>query len=306
MRRYTALFAISGMILLAACSSMQGRSFAPVAELAPASVTYDGDAQGVQDQTIAIESVQTRIVLKNASLTLVVDDAQASLQSITQLAETMGGWVVTSNTSKTTTNAGIEVAYGSITIRVPAETLNDVLNQIKTGAISVDQENVTGQDVTQEYIDLTSQLGNLNAAEVQLQSIMEAARNTDDVLTIYNELVRIRGEIETTQGRIRYYEESAAYSSVSVSLTPQALETTIQIAGWSPGRTAENALASLINILRLAADLLITVAILVIPLLLIFGIPVWLLYRTMKRRGIITVRPAHNQAQPAANPPLDE
>jgi hypothetical protein len=305
MRHYTTLlFAIIAIILLVACSSMQGRLIAPEADLAPMSIVNegvlatDGDAQ-IQDQAIALEQVQTRIVLKNASLTLVVDDAQASLQSITQLAETVGGWVVTSNTSKTTTRAGVEVAQGSITIRVPSDNLNDVLNQIKAGAISVDQENVTGQDVTQDYIDLTSQLGNLNAAEVQLQSIMEDARNTDDVLAIYNELVRVRGEIETTKGRIRYYEESAAYSSISVILTPQALETPIQIAGWSPGRTAENALASLINILRWAADLLITVAILVIPLLLIFGIPIWLIYQTLKRRGIIAMRPA-------ANPPPDE
>jgi hypothetical protein len=308
MSRYTALlFAIVGIILLAACG-MRGQESAPLApevELAYALIPNDGDAQ-VQDQTLALQPAETRIVLKNASLTLVVDDAQASLQSITQLAETVGGWVVTSNTSKTTTRAGVEVAQGAITIRVPADNLNDVLSQIKAGAISVDQENVTGQDVTQDYIDLTSQLGNLNAAEAQLQSIMEDANRTEDVLAVYNDLVRIRGEIETTQGRIRYYEESAAYSSISVILTPQALETTIQIAGWSPGRTAENALASLINILRWSADLLITVAILVIPLLLIFGIPVWLIYRTLKRRGIIVMRPAHNQAQPAANPPLDE
>lgn len=303
MRRCTALFAIVGMILLAACGVMGQPPAAREVVLAPIPPDTDGAANDgellYQDQTVAIEPVQNRIVLKNASLTLIVDDAQASLQTITQLAETVGGWVVTSNTSKTTTRAGVEVTQGAITIRVPAASFNDAVNQIKAGVISVDQENVTGQDVTQDYVDLTSQLGNLNAAEAQLQSIMENARNTDDVLTIYNELVRVRGEIETTQGRIRYYEESAAFSSITASLIPEAIETPIQIAGWSPGRTAENALASLINILRFAADLLITVAILIVPLVLIFIVPAWLIYRTMKRRGIIPMRPA-------ANTPLDE
>jgi hypothetical protein len=287
--------------VLAACenSAVVSPQQQPPAPLNTANETIlDGDfstvSQGSQDQTAAIEPVQARIVLKNASLTLVVEDAAASLNQIAQLAESSGGWVVTSNTSKISTASGTEVTQGMITIRIPAEKLTTTLDQIKSGALSIESENVTGQDVTQDYVDLTSQLGNLKAAETQLQTIMDGARNTDDVLSIYNELVRVRGEIDTTLGRIRYYDESSAYSSITVNLIPQAIETPIQIAGWSPGRTAENALAALINVLHLAADLLITIAVLVLPLLLIFGVPGWLIYRTLARRGIIAVRTVPN------------
>ena len=300
MLRYLAVLGVFGVLALAACGTLADRQQQQPASLPSEAneTTVDGNFANTslesQDQTTAIEPVQARIVLKNASLTLVVDDAGIVLNQIAQLAEGSGGWVVTSNTSKIATSSGAEVTQGTITVRVPAEKLTDTLNQIKSSALSVESENVTGQDVTQDYVDLTSQLGNLKAAETQLQTIMDGARNTEDVLSIYNELVRVRGEIDTTQGRIRYYDESSAYSSISVNLIPQAIETPIQIAGWSPGRTAENALAALINVLRLAADLLITLAILVLPLVLIFGVPGWFIYRTLARRGIIAVKAAPN------------
>ncbi len=142
-----------------------------------------------------------------------------------QLAEAFGGWVVSSNINRVTTANREEAVRGSITIRVMAERLDEALSRIKSGALSVENEAVSGQDVTQQYVDLTSRLNNLEAAETQLQSIMEDARRTEDVLSVYNELVRIRGEIETIQGQIQYFSESAAFSSISVELVPEALET---------------------------------------------------------------------------------
>lgn len=226
---------------------------------------------------------QQRIILRSATLSIVVNDPASTLSSISGIADEMGGWVVNSNTSRVVMESGEEVQRGSITIRVPAERLDEALERIKSGAGSVKSENVTGQDVTQEYTDLTSQLVNLEAAEKQLRSIMEQAEKTEDVLSVYNELVRVRGEIETTRGRIQYYDQAAAFSSISVDVIPKAIESPIQIAGWSPGRTAEEAIAALISILRSLADVLIVLVIVGVPLALVVGIPAWFIYRVLRR-----------------------
>jgi hypothetical protein len=229
---------------------------------------------------------QERVILKTAILQLVVDAADVSLAQITAMAEEMGGWVVSSSTSLVRTADGQDVAQGSITIRVPSDQLDAALSQIKSGegVGTVEYESVTGQDVTQQYVDLNSRLTNLEAAETQLRQIMEDARRTEDVLNVYNQLVSLRGEIEIVRGQIQYYQESAAYSSITVTLTPKAIEAPIQIAGWSPGRTAESALAALINLLRLGADILITLIILGLPLVLVVSIPVWFVRRNLRRR----------------------
>lgn len=238
------------------------------------------------DGTLQTEmNAQERVILKTASLRIVVDAADSAMTQITNMAEAMGGWVVSSSTSMVRTADGQDVAQGSITIRVPAEKLNEALSQIKSGAGEIEYESVSGQDVTQQYVDLNSRLTNLEAAETQLRQIMEEARRTEDVLNVYNQLVSTRGEIERIRGQLQYFQEAAAYSSISIDVIPKAIEAPIQIAGWSPGRTVESALAALLNVLRFGADVLITVVVLGIPLVVIISLPLWLVRRAWRRRG---------------------
>lgn len=231
---------------------------------------------------------QDRLVIRNATLTLVVDDPGAKLDEISALAETYGGWVVSANAYRSGTGEESRVTSAAITVRVVADRLNEALDRIKTGVQSVEYENVTGQDVTQQYVDLNSSLVNLEAAEEQLQVIMDSARRTEDVLSVYNQLVNIRGQIEQIRGQMQYFEESAAYSSIQVSLTPTPITQPIEIAGWRPQETARNAFQAFINLLQGVADVGISVVVFGLPVLLLFGLPAWLIYRRYRR----THRPA--------------
>lgn len=253
----------------------------------------DANLTEMDTQNRAVQDLDQRIVIKNASLQIVANDVAAAINSITQLAETMGGWVISSSTSKTTRSVGDEVITGSIAIRVPADQLNTALTQIKAQAASVDSESVTGTDVTQEYTDLNSQVTNLQAAERQLQILLEAAQSTDSVLQIYNELVRVRGEIEIAQGRINYYNEASSYSSISVTLRPpNVAQAAVQVdTAWSPATTVSGAFNALVNILQGLANFLIIVVVLVIPVLLVIGIPLWLLYKLWQRFDWVNRRP---------------
>jgi hypothetical protein len=238
------------------------------------------DKQFTQDQTL----VDGRIVLKNAVLRLVVDDVDAKMAQISALAGEYGGWIVNAQVQRTGSGDDSQVAYAVISIRVDAARLDQALEVIKDGANQVENESVTGQDVTQDYVDLSSQLTNLQAAERQLQEIMERATKTEDVLHVYNELVRVRGEIEVTQGRLRYYEEASATSSIQVTLSPTPTVQPVEIGGWRPQETARNAFQALINVLQGAADVAISVAIFAVPLAIFVGIPAWWVLR--RRRAL--------------------
>ncbi|MCB9455330.1 MAG: DUF4349 domain-containing protein [Anaerolineaceae bacterium] len=230
---------------------------------------------------------QQRIILRNATLRLVVADAEDALNHIIAMTGEMGGWVVSSSTSLTQTAAGQDVVRGSAVVRVPAERLDTALAQIKSGAITVESEMITGQDVTRDYVDVNSQLTNLEAAEAQLLELMNAATESSGVLEIFNQLTVTRGEIERLRGQIQYYDEAAAFSSITVELIPQAVDAPVQIAGWNPGGTAGRALAALVDVLRFVADAVITLVILGVPLVLIFGLPSWFIYRRVKgRKGV--------------------
>jgi hypothetical protein len=255
------------------------------------SAPFDAPAEAdetVEDGIISGEQeARPRVVLRNASIRLIVEDSDASLETITAMTEEMNGWVVSSNAYQATTNLGEKVTQATMTIRVPAERLEEALQRLREGALSVSSESITGQDVTAEYVDLTSRVNNLKAAEEQLQEIMDSAQRTEDVVNVYNELVRVRGEIEMIQGRLNYFDEAAAFSSISIELVPDGIANParIEIATWSPGRTAETAVGSLLNFLRFLVDAVITLVIVGVPIALILGVPAWLIYRAVRRRS---------------------
>jgi hypothetical protein len=230
------------------------------------------------------QASQQRVVIKNANLRIIVDNPEETLNTVSRLADEMGGWVVTSKTYKNVLRSGKQVLEAAITIRVAADRFIDALERIKKSAISVDSSDISGQDVTQEYTDLNSQLTNLEAAEAQLRKIMDAAEKTEGVLSVYKELVNVRGQIESVKGRLQFYKESAAYSSIALTIVPNDQDTPLAVSGWNPGGTAKSAFEGLVSTLQSLANLLIYLVIGVLPLLLIVGIPGWLIFCFVRRR----------------------
>ena len=217
-------------------------------------------------------------MIKNATLSMAVDDPHKSMDNISRMAEAMGGFVVTADMYQQTLSNGVKVPQVYMSIRVPVERLAEALTTIKAETTQpIISENESSQDVTAEYTDLNSRLINLQAAEKQLQQIMDSAIKTEDVLSVYSQLVSVREQIELIKGQMKYYEQSAALSSISIQLIANAAVQPITIAGWQPGGVAKQALQSLINALQSLANFGIRLAILYVPLLLVIFVPIGLI-----------------------------
>ncbi len=226
-----------------------------------------------------------RLVIRNASLSVVVHDPAAQVEKISQLAISLGGFVVTSNVFETTfSDSGVTANQASITIRVPVDRLDEALKSIKADAIEVRSQTVTGEDVTQQYTDLQSRLTNLEAAEAQLREIMASATRTEDVMLVYNQLVQVRGEIEQVKGQMQYFEQSAKLSAISVDLIPDVAAQPLQIGNWKPQGTAKAAIEALVRALQFLGDAAIWAILCVLPVGLIFGVPLFFVVRAVARR----------------------
>ena len=235
------------------------------------------------EQGLRTQETQSRMVIKNASLSIVVEEPGITMDSITKLADDLGGFVVSSNFYQIQVDGGLEVPQANITIRVPAEKLDQALDVIKSGAGEILNETVSGQDVTQEYTDLGSRLRNLENAEDQLQEIMDQAWETEDVLTVYNRLVEVQEQIELIKGQMQYYEQSAALSAISVSIQANEAVQPLKIGGWQPVGVAKRAIQALINTLEVIANMLIWIGLYILPIVLILFFPVRWIWRWIKR-----------------------
>jgi len=283
------------IVTLTACGSPM-RSEAPAAPAMEMSGSFDGGfnqevferetvqadkALIVADSTTA-DSIQ-RMVIKNADLSVVVDDPLLKLDNIVALAEEMGGFVVDSNVWQNTLSGGARVPHVNVTIRIPAEHLDESLDRIKDGVSEIISENVSGQDVTSEYTDLESRLRNLEAAEAQLQQIMDEAVKTEDVLQVYNNLVSVREQVEVIKGQMKYFKDAAKLSRVSVDITANEEPQPLQIGGWQPVGVAKDAVEVMINTLQTLGDIAIWFGLCVLPIGIIIGIPLYFVIRYIRR-----------------------
>jgi hypothetical protein len=247
---------------------------------------------GVTENSGGVQADVERIVIRNANLTIVVVDPGQSMTAITRTAETLGGFVVSSNLYKTTSSNGREFPEANITVRVPAAKLGEAMDAIKALVKDPQKdiltENVSGQDVTKEYTDLQSRLKNLEETESQLREIMGSATRTEDVLMVYNQLVQIREQIEVTRGQIQYYRESADMSAITVLLKAAEAVEPLDIGGWQPAGEARDAVQALINGLQVLGNIVIWLALFVLPIALLIFLPLrllWVLLRRNRKSG---------------------
>lgn len=230
-----------------------------------------------------------RMVVKNANLSIAVDDPSAVMDRISKMAEEMGGFVVSADVYQTTLDSGVEVPHVSMTIRVPAEKLDEALSRIKSETkLPVRSETINSEDITSTYTDLKSRLVNLEAAEKQLQQILDKATKTEDVLSVFNQLTQVREQIELIKGQMQYYEQSAALSAISVELFANAAVQPVSIGGWQPKGDVKRAVQALLNTLKFLARAAIWIVLLVIPVLIVVLLPpaliiMWIV-RWRKRR----------------------
>jgi hypothetical protein len=207
-------------------------------------------------------------------LSLVVEDPGQYADDISKLAESLGGFVVSSNVFQSSSSTSNRVATrASVSVRVPVESLDEALEEIVKDAIDVREKRISGEDVTQQFTDLQSKLRNLEAAEEQLLLIMDQATDTEDVLRVFNDLRSVREQIEVIKGQMNYFQDSARLSLITVELIPDELAQPIEIGGWKPEGTAKQAVEMLIQTLQFIADLGIWVVICVVPIGLLLGVP---------------------------------
>lgn len=231
------------------------------------------------DSSVANQQGQDRLVIKNADLAIVVNDPEARMQQISAMAAEMGGFVVSSNLYQSYYGPNsIEVPEATVVIRVPSERLDEALERIKEGAVDIDHENVSGQDVTSQYVDLQSQLRAKEAAEEKLLEILDQATRAEDVLAIYLQVQQVQTEIEMLKGQIKYLEESAALSSISVRLIAEESAQPITVGPWTPGGAVKEAIEDLIRFAQNFVDFLIYFVLSILPSLILIAIPLYLVY----------------------------
>jgi hypothetical protein len=236
----------------------------------------DSDDGGGNSGTIGDVELP-RMIIYNGSLDIVVKDTTTAQDDIVALVEGMDGYVV--NVSSYAYGGGLMNVH--LTVRVPADAFNAAMASIRNLAMDIRSENVSSQDVTQEYVDLESRLRALEVKADRLEVLMDEAEDTEAVLAVYQELALTQQHIEETKGRMRYLERSSAMATIEVQLTPDAVSQPVEVAGWRPQGTMKSAIEALIKTFQWIIDVLLWVILYIAPVLIVVVIVVFIVFKIL-------------------------
>ena len=175
---------------------------------------------GATPTVVTAEDFSNRMVVYTASISLKVDKVESAITSLQQLTQKYKGYIASVST-------GTE--DGSITIRVPQASFYDAVAEVETIG-KVQNQNINGDDVSEKYVDLQAQLTNMNKQEVRLQEILGLAKTVAEVLTVEQELSRVRGTIESLTGQINYLNSRVELATLTVYFN----QTPLMQADWIP------------------------------------------------------------------------
>ena len=274
----------------AGCAGASADRFetASFAESAPAMASDDSSAE----QQEADGAVEMRQIIANANISLVVKETETAMAGVEQIASDLGGYLSDVELSKGRYEQTEELR-GSMTLRVPSDSLEEALERLQALATDVHYLNIDRQDVTDQYSDLDARLRNLRATETELLALLTEVRErpnakVEDILAVHRNLTQIREEIETLQGRKNLLDNQIGFSTVRVELIPDSINRPIVEEPWSANGPVRNALRALVATLQGLLTALIWAFLYLTPLLLVVLIPlailIWLVRIWVGRR----------------------
>lgn len=307
MKKFALFLSVMSLLALSGCDSKRGADQPPpqVAAVAqpeanaaqPSTYLRDSSsgriaAEPPKDQQGSLVPVSIdqpgvvgtdRKIIRNGELIVETDSPTDGQRAITAIAESHGGFVVTSEFKRN--DAKGQPAPNQIVtvvVRVPSAQFLATIEQIRGVGSRVIQEKLTGQDVSEEYLDLEARIRSKKALEAQFLEIMKQARKVSDALEVQSELADVRTEIERFEGRRRFLENQSALSTITATLQMPAPLVVATTTGFSHSvkQAFGDAVDTAVAILLFFVQAIIVVA----PVVVLIGLPVWFVWRVLRRR----------------------
>ncbi len=230
----------------------------------------------------------SHMIVKNADIKLLVEDTDLAIDRSTQAVGDLGGYIISSRAWYQQWVDGENYKYATITIGVPVDQFEHTLTRLRGLAVQVLDETDSGEDVTNQYVDLQSQLTNLEATRERIKSFLDQATSVDEALRVNQELANVEGQIEQIKGQMNYLHDRSAYSTITINFEPKLpdLATPTPTPNlWNPGETFKDASKSVTHAYQGIVDFLIWFFVVIIPILAPPALIVWGIWKLLTRKS---------------------
>jgi hypothetical protein len=286
MRRVYSIVLVATLVVASLSAIACAGAAGPAATMGPAGrpaaggpppVGYDAGGDVPADGP-ALASPGVAMIIHTGSIALEVSDLRAAIDQATAVVTGLGGQVAASHEEN---SAGRQSA--SVTYRIPAERWTEAVAGLRGIAQKVVTEDTDAEDVTAQVVDLDARIANLRVTEAALQQIMGQATTIPDVLTVQQELTRVRADIESMTAQRDHLADQAALGTLTVQFYVPAVEAAVATGGWDLGREVDGAVATLVRVGQGVASLAVWLVIVVLPVLIPLALIAWVAFRIRRR-----------------------
>jgi hypothetical protein len=183
---------------------------------------YDEDLENTKDLLTEAEDVEMALpenkidsrIIKKANMKFQVDNVDRSTRQIQRILKSKGAYVSDMNQSKNRNHF-----YSEITIRVPNQYFDAVLDQLATNDEKIDYKRISSLDVTEEYVDIQTRLKTKKEVKKRYEEILRnKAKTINEILNTEEKLRRLQEEIEAQEGRLRYLHNQTSMSTIYLTI----------------------------------------------------------------------------------------
>jgi hypothetical protein len=160
-----------------------------------------------------------RHIIRNAELSLEADDPARAEEQARAAIERLGGFTMSSDAVSLGQEPRRAELHVSLVLRVPAEAFESAIAELRTLGRGAGREQVTGEDVSDEYVDLDARIRTERALEMQLLEILKSTKVVSEMMEVHARLAQVRGEIEKMEGRRRLLDNQTSLSTIRLEIT---------------------------------------------------------------------------------------
>lgn len=169
----------------------------------------------VPDQSDSSRKTDTisKKIIKNGDMRIQVGNIKKAQQQISTILNKNQAYIQKEEFQNTDTDENL-----SLTIRVPHQNFEALINSFSDEMGSVLSKNISSNDVTEEYTDVSIKLANKKIYLEKYRDLLKNAATTKDILEIQEKIRELEDEIDVSEGRLRFIDDRVNYSTLNLSL----------------------------------------------------------------------------------------
>lgn len=219
-----------------------------------------------------------RMIIRTGTMNLEVEKFEEAEKNLAETVKKLGGYVANSSLNQYQNGK----KYGTLVLKVPAGKFDELVSEAgKNGKVM--SQNVSSNDITEEYVDLESRVKTQKELEQRLIKILnEKASRLAEIIEVEEKLASVRQKIENIEGRMKLLKSQSDYSTLTVTLSEQAFLETVSGGGFfhEIWKAVKDGLKGFTSVLTVS----ITVLIALLPVIFFVFAVLWIIKRMIEKR----------------------